>query len=89
MMHPFLTMDDETEIVHSAILSDERVKVYIEKPDAKDGFHHAVCCLPGYQWEDVFGFNSSKLVRYQGILESSVHLILQFSKEGEFENSDG
>lgn len=82
MTHPFLTLDDETEIVHSDILSDECVKVYIEKPDAKDAFHHAACCLPGCQWEDVFGFSSSEIARYQGMLESSVHLILNFSKEG-------
>jgi len=47
MMYPFLTLDDETEIVHSEMLPDERVKVYIEKPDAKDGFHHATCLRMG------------------------------------------
>ena len=39
MMYPYLTLDDETEIVHSEMLSDNTVKVYIEKPDEKDGFH--------------------------------------------------
>ena len=41
MMYPFLTLDDGTEIVHSEMHSDGTVKVYMEKPDAKDGFHHA------------------------------------------------
>ena len=29
MMYPFMTLDDETEIVHSEVLEDERVKVYM------------------------------------------------------------
>ena len=54
MMYQYLTLDDETEIVHSEMLEDRTVKVYIEKPDEKDCFHHASCMLPDYQWEDVF-----------------------------------
>ena len=41
-MYPFLTLDNGTEIVHSGVLPDHRVKVYMEKPDATDGFHYAV-----------------------------------------------
>ena len=36
MMYPFMTLNDETEIVHSEMLKDGKVKVYIEKPDEKD-----------------------------------------------------
>ena len=32
MMYPFIQLQDDTEIVHSEILEDEVVKVYIEKP---------------------------------------------------------
>lgn len=49
MMYPFLTLDDQTEIVHSEMKPDGRVKVYVEKPDEKDFFHNAVCWLPAYQ----------------------------------------
>ena len=38
MMYPFMTLNDETEIVHSEMLKDGKVKVYIEKPDEKDCF---------------------------------------------------
>ena len=51
MMYPFMTLDDNTEIVHSEMQPDHRVKVYIEKPDEKDCFHSAVCYLPDYTWE--------------------------------------
>lgn len=53
MMYPFLTMNDHTEIVYSHLLDDGRVKIYVEKPDEHDGFHHAVCFLPGCRWEDI------------------------------------
>ena len=49
MMYPYLTLDDETEIVHSELLKDNTVKVHIEKPDENDGFHCASCYLPGYE----------------------------------------
>lgn len=89
MMYPFLTLDDSTEIVHSEMLSDNRVKVYVEKPDAKECFHHATCYLPTYEWADVYGFSEDELRRYQEILESTAHLILEFSKEGGFDNAAG
>ena len=89
MMYPFLTLDDNTEIVHSEMRPDGTVKVYLEKPDAKDCFHHAACYLPGYRWEDIFGFSDEELARYQEVLESTAHLILQFSKEGGFEHAAG
>ena len=33
MMFPYLTLNDETEITHSEMKPDGRVKVYIETPD--------------------------------------------------------
>lgn len=70
MMYPFLTLDDETEIVHSDIQPDGRVKVYMERPDAKDGFHHATCWLPDYQWEDIYGFSQNDIARFQEIIRA-------------------
>lgn len=42
MMYPFMTLNDDTEITHSEMKPDGRVKVYIETPDLKDGFHPLV-----------------------------------------------
>ena len=80
-MYPFLTLDDETEIVHSQMLPDGKVKVYIEKPDEKDCFHHATCYLPGYEWEDIFGFSENEMERYREIIQSTAHLVLEFSQK--------
>ena len=87
MMYPFMTLDDRTEIVHSEMHPDGRVKVYLERPDAKDCFHHATCYLPDYTWEDVFGFTQADMDRYLEVIQSTAHLILQFSQEGGLENA--
>ena len=76
MMYPFLTLDDQTEIVHSKLLEDGSVKVYIEQPDAKDGFHYATCFLPEYRWEDVSGFSETEIQKYQGIISSAANKIM-------------
>ena len=82
MMYPFMTLDDGTEIVHSETMPDGQVKVYIEKPDEKDCFHHATCYLPGYKWEDIEGFSDQEMIRYKDIIESTAHLVLRFAEEG-------
>lgn len=75
MMYPLITMDDSSEIVHSEMQSDGKVKVYVEKPDEKDCFHHATCWILGYQWEDVHGFTQKEVGEYQAVIESLSHLI--------------
>lgn len=72
MMYPLLTLDDQTEIVHSQLLDDGSVKVYVEKPDAKDGFYYATCFLPEYRWEDVSGFSEAEIQKYQEIIASAL-----------------
>ena len=51
MKYPFMTLDDQTEIVHSEMHEDGTVEVYIEKPDEKDCFHSVSCYLPKYEWK--------------------------------------
>ena len=89
MMHPFLTLDDDTEIVHSDMLASGQVKVYIERPDAELGFLHATCYLPQYDWTDVHGFTQADIARYQDIVESCAHLLIEFSETGGFDRAAG
>ena len=89
MMYPFMTLNDDTEIVHSEMKPDGRVKVYIERPDEKYGFRHATCWLPDYTWEDIYQFSEEDINRLQKIIESTAHLIMDFSQEGGFENASG
>lgn len=81
-MYPFMTLDDGAEIVHSEMRPDGTVKVYVEKPDEKDCFHHATWYLPSYQTEDVFGFAQPELDRYLDVIQSTAHIILRLSQEG-------
>ncbi len=87
MMYPFMTLNDETEIVHSEMKTDGRVKVYIEKPDEKVCFKHATCWLPDYTWEDIYQFSEDDIARFQEIIESTANLILEFSQEGGFQGA--
>ena len=89
MMYPFMQLDDKAEIVHSEMQDDGRVKVYVEKPDEKDGFHHMTCYLPDYEQTDISGFSKKEIDRYMSVIRSTAHLIMEFSKEGGFENASG
>ena len=87
MMYPFMTLPDNTEITHSEMLSNRKVKVYIETPDEKDGFHNATCYLPDYEWKDINGYSKVEMNYFKELIESTAHLILEFSKEGGFDNA--
>ena len=88
MMYPIMTLNDETEITHSEMLPDGRVRVYIEKPDEKDGFHNATCYLPKYDWTNIYGFTQAEIEYYHSILESISHIIIELSQEGGFDNAE-
>lgn len=76
MMYPFMTLDEDTEITHSEILPDGRVKIYIEQADEKDGFHYATCYLPGYTWENIFGFSDNEMQRFQKLVKNNARDIV-------------
>lgn len=87
MKYPFLTLNDDTEITHSEMNEDGTVKVYIETPDEKDGFHNAICIIPGYIWQSNGGYSEKEISKFQEIIESTAHLILEFSQEGGFDSA--
>ena len=73
MMYPFLTLEDDTEIVHSEMLEDGRVKVYMETPDETCGFRHATCWLPEYRWEDIYQYSKEEIDKLENIIRSKEH----------------
>ena len=85
MMYPFMTLNDETEIVHSDMQGNGTVKVYIERPDEQYGFKHATCWLPHYKWEDIYHFSEEEIKQFEEIIRSTAHLFLEFSVVGGFE----
>ena len=63
MLYPYMTLPDETEIVHSEIINKddkEQVKIYIERP-VDGGFDSATCWLPDYKWEEIKGFSQKDI----------------------------
>ena len=90
MMYPFVQLNDNTEIVHSEILEGEnggeKVKVYIETP-IDGGFKSAVCYLPEYEWEEITGFTDEEISTHLKFLKSTAHLIIQFAREGGFDDA--
>lgn len=82
MMYPYMTLNDDTEITHSEMKPDGRVKVYIETPDLKDGFHNAVCWLPDYKWENISGYTEDEMLFFKQLVKNNAHAIIEFSKDG-------
>ena len=77
MLYTFMTLPDETEIVHSEILiinDKENVKVYIERP-IDGGFASATCWLPEYKWENINGFSTEDIDYFSEIIHSGAHLL--------------
>ena len=77
MMYPYMTLKDDTEITHSEVKEDGRVKVYIETPDEKDGFHHAVCWLPEYEWQDIDGYSETEMETFRTLVRNNAHLMIR------------
>ena len=84
MLYPFMTLPDETEIVHSeSILSEgwETVKVCIEKP-VDYGFKSATCWLPDYRWENIEGYTQEEIAGLQELVQSLSATIYELAREG-------
>ena len=77
MMYPFMTLNDDTEITHSEMKADGKVKVYIETPDEFGGFHNATCWLPDYKWEDIYHYSDEEIYKFDEIIHSMEQLIMK------------
>ena len=89
MLYPFMTLPDDTEIVHSeSIMEDgrEKVRVCIEKP-VDYGFKSATCWLPDYTWEKVEGFSRDEIAQLQELIQSLAHTIYELARDGGFEHA--
>ena len=89
MLYPFITLPDETEIVHSeSSISDGReiVKVCVEKP-VDFGFKSATCWLPDYRWENIEGYTQEEITKLQELVQSLSATIYELAREGGFERA--
>lgn len=89
VLYPFMTLPDETEIVHSeSMIKDgiEVVKVVVEQP-VDYGFKSAICWLPDYRWEKVEGFSPEEVTELQELIQSLAHVIYELARDGGFEHA--
>ena len=78
MMYPYMTLADETEIVHSQIVEKDGMKkviVNFERP-TEDGFDSARCELPDYKWTD------EEIAMFEELLHSNAHLLYRYAENG-------
>lgn len=77
MMYLFMTLNDETEIVYSDRKEDGTVKIYLETPDEKDGFHNMTCYLPSFEIKEVNGYSTKQVEAFMEIVRSKENLIME------------
>lgn len=84
MMYPYMTLPDETEIVHSQIIEEEgrqKVLVHFERP-TEDGFDSARCELPDYKWLNKQGYTHEEIGLFEQLLRSNAHLLYKYAANG-------
>lgn len=60
-----------------------------EEAETDHGFHNMTCYLPSYEITENHGYSSQELNYFLDIIKSTAHLIMEFAKEGGFENASG
>lgn len=84
MMYPYMTLLDETEIVHSQLIEEDGVKTVIVNFEraTEDGFDNARCRLPDYKWLSVHGYSDEELRDFERLLSANAHLIYKYAANG-------
>ena len=83
-MYPYLTLADETEIVHSHLIEEDGlqcVEVHFERP-TEEGFAVARCVLPTYIWIKREGFTDKEIDKFEKFLRSNAHLLYKYAAVG-------
>ncbi len=84
MMYPYMTLADETEIVHSHLIEENgRKKVIVNFERATDtGFDSARCELPEYKWIEKDGYTEDEIATFEQLLHSNAHLLYKYAENG-------
>lgn len=84
MMYPYMTLADETEIVHSQVIANNGKKniiVNFERP-AQTGFDSARCTLPEYKWLEIRGYSNAEIEGFEKLLHDNEQLIFRNAING-------
>ena len=83
-MYPYMTLADDTEIVHSHVFDEDGVKkvlVHFERP-TEEGFDSARCELPSYKWMRREGVTDEEIGMFEKIVQSNAHLFYEYAELG-------
>lgn len=84
MMYPYMTLADETEIVHSQIIEEngkQKIIVNFERP-TEEGFDSARCELPEYKWISKEGYSADEIAMFEELLHTNAHLLYKYAANG-------
>ena len=84
MMYPYMTLADETGILHSHMKEEngeKTVEVHFERPKPY-GFDSARCKLPSYEWIMRDGFTDQEIVWFEVFLQHNAHTIMKYAELG-------
>lgn len=81
MMYPYMTLADETEIVHSHIIDGGKVIVHFERP-TESGFDSARFELPTYDLISCEGYSRDEVDFFEKLLRHNAHLIYKYAECG-------
>ena len=84
MMYHYMTLADETEIVHSHLKDEgtgKKVLVHFERPKS-GGFDSARICLPLYNWIMRDGFTDEEIKAFEDYAARHAHNLFHYAEVG-------
>lgn len=80
MFYDYAELRDGTQVAFSNVLSDNTIKVSIERP-VDGGFDTARCLLPAYSWSGVEGFSDEEIRKLDDFVHANAPLITRLAYE--------
>lgn len=77
MLYLYMTLTDETEVVHSQLIEQagtKKVIVHFERP-TENGFDSARCELPAFRWVLKNGYSDTEISAFEELLKSDYQQI--------------
>jgi len=81
MIHPYVTIGEDTEVVYYDANDNGEIKVYIEQA-VYGGFHHITFYLPSYKVEETHGFTADEVKHWTEFVHNNAHLIIESERNG-------
>lgn len=80
-IYEYMTLSDETMVLHSQILDGNRIHVTFERP-TESGFDTARAELPSYTWLENRGFSEKEIGRFNRLMRRNAHLFYKYAADG-------